>query len=120
MTQNRCAFSNFQQQQQRIVGGNAATTVIPWQVYLLSDKTCGGTILDEWTILSAAHCYDDYPWKNSSVRAGTLDRDSGGQVSTIHFIIFYKLGDAGGTCAPPLFLPRPNFYICICATTFKP
>ena len=41
----------------RIVGGKNASTPIPWQVHV--DRGCGGTILDETTILSAAHCF--YP-----------------------------------------------------------
>ena len=41
----------------RIVGGENASTPIPWQVHV--DRGCGGTILDETTILSAAHCF--YP-----------------------------------------------------------
>ena len=42
----------------KIVGGMIATSSIPWQVQVrLGDGTfCGGTILDEYTILSAAHC----------------------------------------------------------------
>jgi len=46
----------------RIVGGNNAPAPIPWQVhvhYKGSGFLCGGTILDEETILSAAHCF--YP-----------------------------------------------------------
>ena len=41
----------------RIVGGDYAPTPIPWQVHV--DRGCGGTILDETTILSAAHCFYD-------------------------------------------------------------
>ena len=42
----------------RIVGGENATTPIPWQVHV--DRGCGGTILDETTILSAAHCFNPF------------------------------------------------------------
>merc|ERR1711956_160593 len=56
----------------RIVGGTNAAGVVPWQVSLrevqsgldenmkpfeMSTHYCGGTILDEKTILSAAHCF---------------------------------------------------------------
>ena len=48
----------------RIVGGQAAPFPIPWQVsirYCNSGNChfCGGTILDEQTILTAAHCLPD-------------------------------------------------------------
>jgi len=47
----------------KIVGGSKAKDPIPWQVHVTivfrdgKNDTCGGTILDEETILSAAHCY---------------------------------------------------------------
>ena len=41
----------------RIIGGSIAESPIPWQVRLLGGAyLCGGTILDEYTILTAAHC----------------------------------------------------------------
>jgi len=49
----------------RIVGGQDATSEIPWQVSVRAGMNtnlqgghwCGGTILDAKTILSAAHCF---------------------------------------------------------------
>ena len=49
----------------RIVGGEAASSEIPWQVSIRAGMDtslqgghwCGGTILDAKTILSAAHCF---------------------------------------------------------------
>ena len=38
----------------RIVGGDTAWRPIPWQVSV--GGRCGGTILDEYTILTAGHC----------------------------------------------------------------
>jgi trypsin len=50
----------------KIVGGLIAPSPIPWQVQvrvsfnsLGTNSFCGGTILDEETILSAAHCFID-------------------------------------------------------------
>ena len=56
----------------RIVRGENASTPIPWQVHVHFSPhsdcqprngtcSCGGTILDETTILSAAHCFYA-PW----------------------------------------------------------
>ena len=77
---NKCVYSAFDFQQ-RIVGGVTAASPIPWQVQIVVDNSwiCGGTILDNSTILSAAHCYenDDTP---SYVRAGSVKFGSGGQV----------------------------------------
>ena len=61
----------------RIVGGQEASAMIPWQVYIWG---CGGTILDKCTILSAAHCQFQAGGK---IRAGSTNRYSGGQVKII-------------------------------------
>ena len=72
----------FMQNADRIVGGEEAPSMIPWQVSVSHDKLvkygiCGGTILDECTILSAAHC----PFENGGfIRAGSTKKASGGQV----------------------------------------
>ena len=65
----------------RIVGGKDAPRPIPWQVaggMEWKRGRCGGTILDSTTILSAAHCSFSI---GESIRAGSLKRFSGGQVS---------------------------------------
>ena len=76
----------------RIVGGQPADSPIPWQVYLSVENmySCGGTILDASTILSAAHCFpkSDSP---STIRAGSLNRWSGGQVLIYFFFIKISL-----------------------------
>ena len=60
---------------QHIVGGKTAPNHIPWQVYIrIALKTseeecfgsCGGTIIDEGTILTAAHCVKFWGAKNCS------------------------------------------------------
>ena len=65
--------------QSKIVGGEAAPTMIPWQVALLSGnfQFCGGTILDRCTILTAAHCGVN---TGHTIRAGSITKTSGGQV----------------------------------------
>ena len=64
----------------RIIGGSVAPSMIPWQVAVLySNLTqfCGGTILDSFTVLSAASCNINI---THSIRAGSLIKNDGGQV----------------------------------------
>ena len=72
----------FMQNADRIVGGEAAPSMIPWQVAMLdgSFQFCGGTVLDSCTILTAAHCEIN---TGHIIRAGSLDKRSGGQVRTL-------------------------------------
>ena len=72
----------------KIVGGVDAPSPIPWQVSLRycssgSCHFCGGTILDENTVLSAAHCFTKCQSMNGySIMAGATNRHStSGQVS---------------------------------------
>ena len=52
---------------ERIIGGKDVTNNIPWQVSIQRyvekenrwEHFCGGTILNQYTILSAAHCFSD-------------------------------------------------------------
>ena len=70
---------DFMQNADRIVGGESAPSMIPWQVFILTGTGlyCGGTIINACTILSAAHCGIT---TNGSIRAGSLNDDNGGQV----------------------------------------
>ena len=69
----------FMQNADRIVGGEAAPEMIPWQVFMLMENKflCGGTVLDSCTILTAAHCDIN---TGHSIRAGSTNKQSGGQV----------------------------------------
>ena len=69
----------FMQNADRIVGGEAAPDMIPWQVAMLSGsfQFCGGTILDSCTVLTAAHCGIN---TGHSIRAGSTNKQNGGQV----------------------------------------
>ena len=64
-----------------IVGGQSAPSPIPWQVSIQGGVNCGGTILDAFTVLSAGHCFDGKSINGKSIRAGSTQRSSGGQVS---------------------------------------
>ena len=54
------AYPSFMSSYNKIVGGQAAPSPIPWQASIRSWQSgghyCGGTILDAKTILTAAHC----------------------------------------------------------------
>ena len=67
-----------------IVGGQIAPSPILWQVSVQKGGShfCGGTILDTYTILSAAHCFDHYGGvlDGLSIRAGSIKWSNGGQV----------------------------------------
>ena len=60
----------------KIVGGVTAASPIPWQVSVRRGTShfCGGTILNKWTILSAAHCFPSSFKGNYSILAGVVDR----------------------------------------------
>ena len=77
--QSLAPMPTFMQNADRIVGGEAAPSMIPWQVAMLSEsfQFCGGTVLDSCTILTAAHCAIN---TGHSIRAGSLNKQSGGQV----------------------------------------
>ena len=87
-TQNtRCFYPDFNIQQGVNRTAELAVSNIPWQVQILVDDTyvCGGTILDNLTILSAAHCFEKQ-YTPSIIRAGSTKYGSGGQVSYSYFM----------------------------------
>ena len=75
-----------------IVGGQLAPSPIPWQAAIQHGNSfiCGATILDAFSVLSAAHCFYG---KNFSgglfIRAGSIERSNGGQVRFL--VCSYKL-----------------------------
>ena len=85
----------------RIVGGVDAPSMIPWQVSVRSGTFtfCGATILDASTILCAAHCFYQSSASGKSIRAGSTQKSSGGQVYTL---ILKFLGD----------IQKTNYLIC--------
>ena len=71
----------------RIVGGEAAPSAIPWQAAMLTDgfQFCGATILDAKTLLCAAHCK---PTTSHTIRVGSTHRYQGGQTRNIAQVIY--------------------------------
>ena len=76
--------SDSRLQPAEIVGGQIPPSPIPWQVSVQREGNhiCGGTILDTYTILSAAHCFDGYGVSvdGFDIRAGSRKWSTGGQV----------------------------------------
>ena len=73
----------------RIIGGTKARTPIPWQVQVrerLDTKIidCGGTILDKFTILTAAHCEI---YKNWYIIAGAKSSKPRPQIRRVKKVI---------------------------------
>ena len=69
--------------QSRVIQGKTAPGPIPWQVHLRKGIPnrryayfCGGTIIDAKTILTAAHCFDDFDIKANDffIYAGALHK----------------------------------------------
>ncbi|MBS4013114.1 MAG: trypsin-like serine protease [Bacteroidetes bacterium] len=60
----------------RIVGGTTASiTDFPWQVAIMTSSNaqfCGGTVISEYWILTAAHCLGSY--SNIKIRAGVTNK----------------------------------------------
>jgi len=87
---NSCGnFPNFMTGD-RIVGGEAAALPIPWQVSVRDCQSgtchfCGGTILDETTVMSAAHCFTTgQSMSGFYITAGVVNRnDNNGQTIEI-------------------------------------
>ena len=75
----------------RIVGGSQATNPIPWQVLIQASSFdghfCGGTILNETTILSARSCFL-IELTGAQVVAGLLDLN---QASSTSAQVIYSL-----------------------------
>ena len=75
-----------------IVGGQLAPSPIPWQAAIQHGDSfiCGATILDAFSVLSAAHCFYGKNLNDSfSIRAGSIEKSYGGQVEFL--ICDYKL-----------------------------
>jgi len=77
----------------RIVGGeSAADGQFPYQISMRNggSHSCGGSILDETTILCAAHCVDGVSAAQLTVVAGTNTLNAGGDSHKVSSISMHK------------------------------
>ncbi|CAG0891524.1 unnamed protein product [Darwinula stevensoni] len=74
----------------RIVGGeNARIEDIPWQVSIQYDigfHFCGGSIMDELHIITAAHCCAGKTPQELQIRAGSSNKGTGGVIRYVDVI----------------------------------
>jgi len=121
---------------ERIIGGSEVSiSDFPWQVSLNNERGhfCGGSIIDRWRILTAAHCVNrnrnpDYP-RYVWVRVGSTSRLSGGSLEPVRKIIVHEKYNASisqdhniaivvlkyplfyTSAIQPIDLPQPHFRV---------
>ena len=125
------ALPSFMSASNRIVGGKTATAPIPWQVAIRSCNKgncvvgCGGTVLDRWTILTAAHC--NIEADSMSIMVGQVNKNKGKDIK-ISKVINHNY-TASTTMdndisilklATPLTLGKNIQAICLPSSTFNP
>ncbi|GLV41089.1 uncharacterized protein CBL_04613 [Carabus blaptoides fortunei] len=77
----------------RILGGEISNIEdFPYQVSLryFSSAICGGTILNEYTIVTATHCTDEKTAQYLSIRAGSSSKVEGGQIIQVAEVIEHE------------------------------
>lgn len=80
-----------------IVGGHPTTIEEhPWQISLqfFSSHRCGGSIIGDKWVLTAAHCTGNLPAKSLAVRIGSSESASGGTLIKLKKYITHPKYDA--------------------------
>ncbi|MFI6088574.1 serine protease [Streptomyces sp. NPDC051218] len=81
-----------------VVGGRDADVgEFPWTTAIEADgkQVCGATVISGHTLLTAAQCVDGRTASSLSIRYGTVDRETGGQVVKAAELIPHESYDAG-------------------------
>ncbi|XP_019529951.3 trypsin beta [Aedes albopictus] len=90
---NEVNFRKSEMSSKRLIVGGEETSIeaYPYQVAILYSNVqfCGGSIISDLWVLTAAHCLDWKP-KNAdiSIRSGSSSRSTGG---TIHAVYYYHI-----------------------------
>ncbi|XP_030386317.1 trypsin alpha-3-like [Scaptodrosophila lebanonensis] len=84
----------------RIVAGQFIDIeIVPWQVSLQANNehVCGGVIFDKDIVVTAAHCVFQKRRSSLTIRAGSSNSSSGGQVVAVADIVIHE------NCSPTFF-----------------
>ncbi|XP_050323518.1 trypsin alpha-like [Bactrocera neohumeralis] len=76
----------------RIVGGRQISIgEAPWQASVIQSNTfiCGGSVISEYWVLTAAHCVYGNVSKRHAVRAGSNQFKSGGQLRIVNRVLYH-------------------------------
>lgn len=83
-TQMECGIPRTPQNtiQKRIIGGKIAPfAALPWQVHIrIAEYQCGGVLVSQKFVLTAAHCIEQARIKDIIVYLGELDTQNSGKV----------------------------------------
>jgi len=89
-------FTGIKAEQTKIIGGtNANIADFPWQVYYISGNyLCGGSIIDQNWVVTAAHCTKDsngnpIPASSMQIKVGS-STTSGGKVYSVSNVIVHS------------------------------
>lgn len=101
--------------QSRIIGGmDSLPGEWPWMASLQMDERhfCGGSIISQWWILTAAHCILDVPMKKLQVSVGHTELEFGADLINVEKIIVHPqfLGTSGNNDITLLLLASPLRY----------
>ncbi|KAH8240605.1 hypothetical protein KR026_001281, partial [Drosophila bipectinata] len=96
MAANVLSAGHIGHPENRIIGGtNTAIETAPWQVYLLQRKLiytykCGGSLIKPDIVLTAGHCISSNRLAKYTVRAGSSNKNKGGQHINIAKILVHE------------------------------
>lgn len=77
----------------RIVGGEPTTIYeFPWQVSIrvFNRHNCGGSIIQQNKVLTAAHCIENRPLAKVDVRVGSSNQKNGGEIIKVTKMIEHE------------------------------